>query len=94
MSAMSGEQIRALLVSPSLDNAVALRSLLTKSSGVTFVFYRAERADEAIRRIASDDYHVVIAELDLPDSTGPEFVTRNAGGRAAKFQWFVVSGSR
>ena len=78
MIVVADEQIRALLVFPSLDNALELRAQLTNSSGdsIEFVFYRAERADEAIRRIARDEYHVVIADMNLPDSDGPEFVKR------------------
>jgi signal transduction histidine kinase len=76
VTAMPGEEIKALLVFPSLDDALELRELLTKSGSDTFLLYRAERADEAIRRVSTDEYSVVIANLDLPDASGPEFVDR------------------
>jgi signal transduction histidine kinase len=75
VTAIPDEQIRALLVFPNLDRALEIRSLLTKTDAEMFVLYRAERAGEAIRRVSNDEYHVVITDLDLPDSSCPELIS-------------------
>ena len=57
------------------------------------ISYRAERADEAIKKsFWRDEYHVVIADLDLPDSAGTSFV-KGLRAAAPNVPVVVVAGS-
>lgn len=89
---MSDDQIRALLVFPDLDNALKIRAMLSSSGSEPFVFYRATRAEEAITRVENDEYHVVITDLDLPDTNATEFISRLR--KAAPQTPIVVAGNR
>ncbi len=64
------DSIRVLLVEDSPSDAQLLCESLGEYLLQTFVIERAERLDEALRRLAEKTFDVVLLDLTLPDSTG------------------------
>ncbi|MCU0917000.1 MAG: response regulator [Planctomycetes bacterium] len=74
--ATNKDRIRVLLVEDSPSDAQLFCELLQDYAPQRFVMERAQRLDEAIRRVAARTFDVVFLDLTLPDSTGLDTCAR------------------
>jgi len=73
--------IEILLIENSIDDARKFRSILKDITSNKFVIERASDLTSALNRIKNHDFDVIVADLDLPDSSGSETalqICRNA----------------
>ncbi len=73
---MTTEQIGVLLVEDNPVDAMLLRETLATVPGVDFSLTQVVRLSEGQARLRSESYDVVLLDLGLPDSNGPETFTR------------------
>ncbi|MFN8571726.1 MAG: PAS domain S-box protein [Gemmatimonadaceae bacterium] len=73
---MNTEQIGVLLVEDNPVDAMLLRETLATVPGVDFALTQVVRLSEGQARLRAESYDVVLLDLGLPDSTGPETFTR------------------
>ncbi len=72
--------IRILLVEDSPSDADILQQALRPSGVGTFEFTWVERLDDALARLRQDSCDVLLLDLSLPDSSGPETFRRAQKG--------------
>jgi len=68
--------VNILLVEDSPSDAALLQECLTQNGLGSFRFARAESLAEAIQRLRNEKYDVLLLDLSLPDSQGPETFLR------------------
>ncbi|MCD4701123.1 MAG: response regulator, partial [Candidatus Aegiribacteria sp.] len=61
-----------LLIENNLEDARIFRSVLKDISSEEFLIERADDLASALDRISEHDFDVIVANLDLPDSSGSE----------------------
>lgn len=66
--------IDILLVESDPDEAAAFREILDAVPAGSFSMYRAGSLQEALKRISEMDFHVIVSDLDLPDSSADDTV--------------------
>jgi PAS domain S-box-containing protein len=73
---MNAVVIRILLVEDSPSDADILRQTLSQAGADRFEFTWVERLEEALERLAEQSFDVLLLDLSLPDSSGPETFRR------------------
>ena len=63
--------IAVLLVEDSSGDARLVQEMLSEATVAVFELTHAERLDEALDLVAKSSFDVVLLDLDLPDSQGP-----------------------
>lgn len=69
------ESVRTLLVEPD-DGVGSTRKKLASATGPSFSVERSRTLRSAVERVRSGNVDVVLLDLDLPDSSGVEAITR------------------
>ncbi|MFQ5875376.1 MAG: response regulator, partial [Dehalococcoidia bacterium] len=69
---MNDQPIKVLLVEDNAGDARLMRELLAEEDSTRFDVTHAWRLGEALDRLSSNAYHVVLLDLGLPDSHGIE----------------------
>ena len=77
---METAAVRILLVEDSPSDADLLQETLQQTGAGVFVFTWVECLDEAMARFAGDSFDVLLLDLSLPDSSGPETYRRARSG--------------
>jgi len=67
---MEEKRTRILLVEDDADDAFLLREMLAEVPSAQFAIEQVERLDEALQRVGSEPFDVVLVDLSLPDSQG------------------------
>lgn len=87
------EAIRLLLVEDNPGDAVLLRETLREVGGTDqFVLTHATRLDEALEKLSSQTFDVILLDLSLPDAHGLETLSR-ANASAAGTPIVVLTGN-
>jgi len=68
--------IRTLVVEDDPMDAFLLQEALNQVSGASFTTTRIESLEDALAQLAATEFDLVLLDLGLPDSRGPETVTR------------------
>jgi len=71
-----GLQFRALVVEDNPADALLLEDVLRRARDAQFEIAHVERLQDALASLAVASYDVVLLDLGLPDSQGPDTVTR------------------
>ena len=71
-----GLQFRALVVEDNPADALLLEDVLRRTRDAQFEITHVERLEDALASLAVASYDVVLLDLGLPDSQGPDTVTR------------------
>lgn len=69
---MKDEQTKILLIEDNPGDARLIREMLSEQSNISFDIRHAERLSEGLNYLSSENLHVVILDLSLPDSKGIE----------------------
>lgn len=79
------EVIKVLIVEDSLDDAALVDGHLGTMKWATFDVTHVHRFNDALARLGTHRYHLILLDLDLPDGAGPELVRqlRDAAENAA-----------
>jgi signal transduction histidine kinase len=70
------DPLKILLVEDSPSDAVLLQECLTQNSLGHFGFHHTESLAEAIRLLEAQNFDLLLLDLSLPDSTGPDTYLR------------------
>jgi PAS domain S-box-containing protein len=89
---MNTDPIRILLVEDSPTDADLLRQTLSPASVDRFELTWVERLEEALARLRQQSFDVLLLDLSLPDSSGPE-TFRRARNAAPELPIVVLTGS-
>ena len=73
---MGDSTVRILLVEDNPGDARLLRETLRDAEGLPFELTHVERLDEAIQRLETQAFDVLLLDLSLPDSQGTDTVKR------------------
>ena len=73
---MGDGTIQILLVEDNAGDARLLREALRDAQGLPFELTHVERLDDAIQRLKSRPFDVLLLDLSLPDSQGTDTVKR------------------
>ncbi|MCL4294134.1 MAG: response regulator [Anaerolineae bacterium] len=73
---MAEESIRILLIEDNLGDARLLRELMAEVEGVHFQLIHVDRLSAGLTCLGEGDVDVVLLDLSLPDSQGPDTLTR------------------
>jgi len=73
---MNPSRVKILLVEDSPSDAQVLQETLQEAGVGSFEFALVERLDEALARLRTESFNVVLLDLSLPDSTGPDTFRR------------------
>jgi signal transduction histidine kinase len=68
--------LNILLVEDSASDAVLLQECLTQNGLGNFKFHHVERLAEAIQLLRAQSFHLLLLDLSLPDSAGPQTYLR------------------
>ncbi|MCL4294135.1 MAG: response regulator [Anaerolineae bacterium] len=77
---MAEESIRILLIEDNPGDARLLRELMAEVEGVRFQLTHVDRLSAGLTRLAEGDMDVILLDLSLPDSQGPDTLTRLQDG--------------
>ena len=66
------ETLRILLVEDNPPDAEFVKDLLQESEATYFAVDVAETIAEALQRVSEQRYDIILLDLALPDSSGPE----------------------
>jgi two-component sensor histidine kinase/CheY-like chemotaxis protein len=69
---MANNQINVLLIEDNLADIALIREMLKESRKPRFKLYNARRLNEGLEKIKNDPIHVLLLDLNLPDSNGIE----------------------
>ena len=76
---MADKKLRVLLVEDNPGEAELIRQSLTGPSAADIELAWEDRLASAFRRLQSEDFHLVLLDLSLPDCWGPDtFATLHA----------------
>jgi len=89
---MNTDLIRILLVEDSPTDADLLRQTLSQASAGRFEFTWVERLEDALARLIEQSFDVLLLDLSLPDSSGPE-TYRRAHNAAPRLPIVVLTGA-
>jgi signal transduction histidine kinase/DNA-binding response OmpR family regulator len=73
---MSHDLTKVLLVEDNPGDARLLRELLLEPHGSPFEVVHVTRLSEALRRLGSDSFSIILLDLSLPDSQGLDTISR------------------
>ncbi|HEY8476169.1 MAG TPA: response regulator, partial [Chloroflexota bacterium] len=73
---MDARPITALLIEDDVAWTTLIKVVLTQSKEVQFAVTCASCLEEGLRRCSEQSFDVVLLDLNLPDSRGPETLTR------------------
>lgn len=73
---MTRPRVSVLLVEDSPSDAQLIQHSLVRHNPMVFGIAHVERLDEALLRMESEQFHVVLLDLGLPDVTGIETLVR------------------
>lgn len=88
---MDVKMIKVLLVEDSPSDALIVENELTQTDGAQFWVVHLEQLNAALARLRSQDFDVVLLDLNLPDSQGFETFLR-LYGEASEIPIVVLSG--
>src|SRR5215475_12201950 len=69
---MESEPIRILLVEDNPGDCLIFRELLSEIKTARFELMVVERLREALERLKTESFHIILTDLSLPDSQGLE----------------------
>ncbi|OCQ96993.1 hybrid sensor histidine kinase/response regulator [Nostoc sp. MBR 210] len=67
---MAGSLVKILLIEDNLAEARLLQEFLQQADAKEFVLVHVKRLQEAIHKLKSSDYDIILLDLTLPDSQG------------------------
>ncbi|MBD2454207.1 hybrid sensor histidine kinase/response regulator [Nostoc sp. FACHB-87] len=67
---MAGSLVKILLIEDNLAEARLLQEFLQQADAKEFVLVHVKRLQEAINKLKSSDYDIILLDLTLPDSQG------------------------
>lgn len=67
---MESEPIRILLVEDNPGDCLLFREVLNEITTARFELVQVSRLDEALERLKSENFHIILTDLSLPDSQG------------------------
>ena len=89
---MSQDQIRILLIEDDPGDADLLQEILDEDKNSPFMLTWVDRLQDGLGQLAQDEFDLILSDLSLPDSHGPEtFIKLSA--QAAHLPIVVLSGS-
>ncbi len=88
---MSTRALRVLLVEDNPTDALLLREAVADVPNTKVLLTHVERLDDALARLGAERFDVVLLDLGLPDSRGPETFAR-AHAQAPEVPIIVLSG--
>lgn len=86
-----GARLRILLVEDDANDAELVRACLQEAERGGAQILRATSLADGLRALGAQDVHLVVLDLDLPDSAG--FATLERMGAAARGPVIVVTGN-
>lgn len=86
-AAVTSDPLRILLVEDSQSDAVLLQECLTQNNLGQFRFSHSESLGQALELLRAEEFDLLLLDLSLPDSTGPDTYLR---ARAAAPQLPIV----
>jgi DNA-binding NtrC family response regulator len=89
----SKKEIRVLLVEDDSVDSIGMQRLLKSYTGARFQFSTASRLEEALEKMDSSFFDVVVLDLNLPDSHGGETILRTLM-HSASVPLIIFSGNR
>ena len=89
---MNQEQIRILLIEDDPGDADLLQEILDEDKHSPFIITWVDRLQDGLTRLAQDEFDLVLSDLSLPDSHGPETFI-NLSAQATHLPIVVLSGS-
>jgi PAS domain S-box-containing protein len=69
---MNREPIRILLIEDNPGDARLLQELLAEAEGEAFQLSQVDRLSTGLKRLAEEEINIILLDLSLPDSQGPE----------------------
>ena len=69
---MENKQVNVLLIEDNLADTILIREMLKESRKTEFKLYNARRLKEGLKIIDKNPVHVLLLDLNLPDSSGIE----------------------
>jgi CheY-like chemotaxis protein len=72
---VSKQPLRILVVEDSVADAMLVREYLAEGPGPTHEITHVTRADDAVQHLQTEQAHVILLDLLLPDVMGVEVVT-------------------
>ncbi len=92
MGRQQNEKIRVLLVEDEPAEAALIQRLLRSCSDGLFDVSHVENVKQTLHELKSTNFHIILLDLHLPDSTPMETIVLSSGGRVRNIPVVILSG--